>query len=74
MDDDEFHNGLLRDAATGELLLVAVRAFDGLRSSRQSPGNFTNKFKQYGRLSDNYGSLRPLLVAYCTFCIGSMLW
>ncbi|RDL36129.1 Uncharacterized protein BP5553_06741 [Venustampulla echinocandica] len=27
----------------------------------------------YGRLSDNFGSLRSLLVAYCTFCIGSAL-
>lgn len=29
---------------------------------------------QYKRLCDNLGSLRSLLVAYSTFCVGSALW
>jgi hypothetical protein len=29
---------------------------------------------QYRRLCDNLGSIRTLLVAYSTFCVGSTLW
>ncbi|KFY69360.1 hypothetical protein V496_00295 [Pseudogymnoascus sp. VKM F-4515 (FW-2607)] len=51
--------------------------FNSLQNSSWMMTSFTMGYcvtlPLYGRLSDNYGSLRPLLVAYCTFCIGSML-
>ncbi|OBT44202.1 hypothetical protein VE00_04811 [Pseudogymnoascus sp. WSF 3629] len=51
--------------------------FNSLQNSSWMMTSFTMGYcvtlPLYGRLSDSYGSLRPLLVAYCTFCIGSTL-
>ncbi|KFY33213.1 hypothetical protein V494_07823 [Pseudogymnoascus sp. VKM F-4513 (FW-928)] len=51
--------------------------FNSLQNSSWMMTSFTMGYcvtlPLYGRLSDNYGSLRPLLLAYSTFCIGSAL-
>ncbi|TAQ83729.1 hypothetical protein B7494_g7949 [Chlorociboria aeruginascens] len=52
--------------------------FDNLENSSWMMTSFTIGYcvtlPLYGRLSDNYGRLRPLIAAYCTFCIGCTLW
>ncbi|KAE9370966.1 MFS general substrate transporter [Stipitochalara longipes BDJ] len=51
--------------------------FDNLASSSWMMTSFTIGYcvtlPLYGRLSDNYGRLRPLVAAYCTFCAGCTL-
>jgi hypothetical protein len=42
MDDDEFHDGVLRNTAAGEFHLV-VEAFERLGTGRRTPGDFTNR-------------------------------